>query len=182
MAARSALVRIPPIVAVLGFILLAAPAQASGAGLTPFAGETVEEFEARKKGRRLEKAPVQIVGAVVVPADQRGHFLVEPSVNGRRLRMLVDTGASAVALSYEDAVSAGFHVAASDFTISVQTANGPAKAAPIRIGEIEIGDITVRGVPAVVARPGALNVSLLGMTFLKRLGGFEVAQGRLTMR
>jgi aspartyl protease family protein len=96
--------------------------------------------------------------------------------------MLVDTGASAVALSYEDAVSAGIRVADADFTIPVNTANGVTRAAPVRIPEIQIGDITVRQVEAVVARQGALKTSLLGMTFLKRLGGFEIAQGRLTMR
>ena len=159
-----------------------APGRASGAALTPFAGETVAEFEARKRGRRVEKAGVELGGAVTVPADHRGHFLVEPSVNGQRLRMLVDTGATVVALSYEDAASAGFRPAPGDFTVAVSTANGVAQAARIRIDEVQIGDITVRDVQAVVAKPGALNVSLLGMTFLKRLGGFEIAQGRLTLR
>ena len=160
----------------------AASLQASGAALIPFAGETVQEFEARKKGLKAGRAEIERHGTVVVTADRRGHFLVEPIVDGRRVRMLVDTGASAVALSYEDAVSVGIEVAPNDFTVRVNTANGVTQAAPIRIAEIQIGDITVRGVQAVVAKPGALNVSLLGMTFLKRLGGFEIAQGRLTMR
>ena len=156
--------------------------QASGRALTPFAGETLQEFEARKTGTKSRKADVELGGAVTVRADGRGHFLVEPVIDGRRIRMLVDTGASAVALSHEDAVSAGIRVAPGDFTISVNTANGVTQAAPVRIAEIQIGDITVRGVQAMVAKPGALNVSLLGMTFLKRLGGFEIAQGRLTLR
>jgi aspartyl protease family protein len=159
-----------------------ARAQASGAALTPFAGETLQEFEARKKGLKPRKPDVEIGGSVNIAADGRGHFLVEPIVDGHRVLMIVDTGASAVALSYEDAVNAGIRVADGDFTISVNTANGVTKAAPVRIPEIQIGDITVRNVEAVVARPGALKVSLLGMTFLKRLGGFEIAQGRLTMR
>ena len=158
------------------------PLQASGAGLVPFAGETLQEFEARKKGTKLSKPGVELGGMVTVLADRRGHFLVEPVVDGQRIRMLVDTGASAVALSYEDAVSAGIRVTPSDFTVPVNTANGVTQAAPVRIGEIQIGDITVRGVEAFVARPGAQKVSLLGMTFLKRLGGFEIAQGRLTLR
>jgi aspartyl protease family protein len=158
------------------------PLQASGAGLVPFAGETSQEFEARKKGQKLRKPEVELDGAVTVLADRRGHFLVEPTVEGRRIRMLIDTGASAVALSYEDAVSAGIRVAPSDFTIPVNTANGVTEAAPVHIAEIQLGDITVRGVQAIVARPGVMKVSLLGMTFLKRLGGFEIAQGRLIMR
>jgi aspartyl protease family protein len=156
--------------------------RASGAGLVPFAGETPQEFEARKKGAKFQKPNVELGGAVTVQADRRGHFVVEPMIDGKRIQMLVDTGASAVALSYEDAVSAGIRVAPNDFTVPVNTANGVTQAAPVRIAEIQLGDITVRGVEALVARPGAQKVSLLGMTFLKRLGGFEIAQGRLVLR
>ncbi len=176
MEERRASLRIGPALAVMAAIA-GSPA---GAALIPFAGETVQEFEARKSGRRLDKPDER--GVVTIAADRRGHFLVEPNVNGQRLRMLVDTGASLVALSYDDAVSAGFRIEPSEFTVAVNTANGVTQAAPIRIDEIQVGGITIRGVPAVVARPGALNVSLLGMTFLKRLGGFEIAQGRLTLR
>jgi aspartyl protease family protein len=163
-------------------ILTSSPPAASGSALTPFAGETVQEFEARKRGTKLRKPETELGGAVAVPADRRGHFLVEPMIDGQRIRMLVDTGASAVALSYEDAAKAGIRVAPGDFTVSVNTANGVTQAAPVRIAEIQIGDITVRGVEALVARPGAMKMSLLGMTFLKRLGSFEIAQGRLIMR
>ncbi len=158
------------------------PLRASGAGLVPFAGESPQEFEARKKGTKLRKPDVELGGAVTVLADRRGHFVVAPLIDGKRIQMLVDTGASAVALSYEDAVSAGIRVAPNDFTVPVNTANGVTQAAPVRIAEVQIGDITVRGVEALVAKPGAQKVSLLGMTFLKRLGGFEIAQGRLIMR
>ena len=182
MTARSAIMRGALALMVVVLPASGSPARASGTAITPFAGETIEEFEARKRGRRVEKPGVELGGVMTVPADRRGHFLVEPSVNGQRIRMLVDTGASVVALSHEDAASAGFRPAPGDFTVTVSTANGVAQAAPVRIDEIQIGDITVRGVQAMVAKPGALNVSLLGMTFLKRLGGFEIAQGRLTLR
>lgn len=162
--------------------LVSSPLKASGSALIPFAGETLQEFEARKTGKKTRKPRADLDGVVTVPADGRGHFLVEPLVDGRRIRMLVDTGASAVALSYEDAANAGIRVGTTDFTVPVNTANGVTQAARVRIAEIQIGDITVRGVEAFVARPGALKVSLLGMTFLKRLSGFEIAQGRLTMR
>jgi aspartyl protease family protein len=162
--------------------LTGSPLQASGAGLVPFAGETPQEFEARKKGIKLRKPGAELGGPVTVLADRRGHYVVEPMVDGHRIQMLVDTGASAVALSHEDAARAGIRVAPSDFTVDVHTANGVTQAAPVRIAEIQIGDITVRGVEAFVARPGVMKTSLLGMTFLKRLGGFEIAQGRLIMR
>jgi aspartyl protease family protein len=164
------------------FALASSPLLASATGRVPFAGETPQEFEARKKGTKLRKPEVELGGAVTVLANHSGHFVVEPIVEGRRIQMLVDTGASAVALVYEDAVNAGIRVAPSDFTVPVNTANGVTQAARVQITEIQIGDITVRGVDAFVARPGAMKVSLLGMTFLKRLGGFEIAKGRLIMR
>jgi aspartyl protease family protein len=143
MAGRSAFMRGVFALAVVIPAASGSPARAAGAALTPFAGETVEEFEARKRGRRIEKSGVELGGVVTVPADRSGHFLVEPSVNGQRLRMIVDTGASVVALSYEDAASAGFRPAPGDFTVTVSTANGVAQAAPVRIDEIQIGDISV---------------------------------------
>jgi len=119
---------------------------------------------------------------VTVSADLRGHFVVHPTLDGRRVRMLVDTGASILALSHEDAQIAGVRVSPRDFTGRIATANGVVQAAPVRIGEVRIGDIVVRNVEGVVLPPGKLGTSLLGMSFLKRLGGFEIAQGRLVLK
>src|SRR5918993_4658886 len=81
---------------------------------------------------------------IEVSADLAGHFIVHPTLDGRRLRMLVDTGASLVALSHEDARLAGIRVSERDFTRAIGTANGTVQAAPVKIGELRIGDITVR--------------------------------------
>jgi len=96
--------------------------------------------------------------------------------------MLVDTGASIVALSYEDAETVGIRVTANDFTAQLRTANGVVEAAPVRLPEIRVGDILVENVDAVVLPRGRLGTSLLGMSFLRRLRGFEMSQGRLTLR
>jgi aspartyl protease family protein len=119
---------------------------------------------------------------LTVSADLQGHFILHPTLDGRRVRMLVDTGASLVALSEEDARLAGITVAERDFSRTIQTANGLVRAAPVRIREMRVGDILVRDVEAVVLPAGRLGTSLLGMTFLRRLGGFEISQGRLTLR
>ncbi len=121
-------------------------------------------------------------GTVSLQSDLRGHYTTHPTVDGRRVRMLVDTGATLVALTYEDARQAGLRVEPRDFTDRIATANGVVKAARVRIGEVRIGDIAVRNVEAVVLPAGRLETSLLGMTFLKRLKGFEFANGRLTLR
>ena len=119
---------------------------------------------------------------VTVDADLSGHFVVHPSLDGRRVRMLVDTGASLVALSYEDARSAGLYVSPGAFTRKLSTANGIVEAAPVQIREVRIGGIVARNVEAVVLPQGRLGTSLLGMSFLKRLGGFEIARGRLILK
>jgi aspartyl protease family protein len=119
---------------------------------------------------------------VVLNADLRGHYMVHPSVEGRTLRMMVDTGASSVALTYEDAERAGIKLAPRDFNRPVGTANGVAMAASVRIAELKVGEIRLTFVDAMVLPRGKLGTSLLGMSFLKRLKGFEVASGRLTLR
>ena len=122
-------------------------------------------------------SPVLTVGS-----DLAGHFVLHPSLDGRRVRMMVDTGASLVALTHEDAALAGIRLQPRDFTRRVHTANGVAELAPVRIREVRVGDIVVRDVEALVSQPGRLGVSLLGMSFLRRLKGFEIAAGRLTLK
>ena len=119
---------------------------------------------------------------VTIEGDRLGHFQAEASIDGRHIRLMVDTGASVVALTHEDAASAGFRPFPSDFSRRVATANGEVAVAPIRIREMRVGDITVRDVEAVVVPKGLLGTSLLGMSFLNRLGSFDIGRGRLTLR
>lgn len=147
--------------------------------LRPRIGETVQEFEARRRGVTVKSPATR---AVVIPADAAGHFIVAPLVDGRELRMIVDTGASLVALTYEDARDVGAALAAKDFVLRISTANGPVAAAPFRIRELRLGDIVVSDVDAIVLPKGRLETSLLGMNFLKRLSGLDISQGRLSLR
>jgi aspartyl protease family protein len=114
-------------------------------------------------------------------ADRMGHFAANAVVNGRSTDMLVDTGASIVALTPATARRLGLHPAAGDYSLRMSTANGDAAAAPVMLDEIRIGDVTVRQVPAVVFAGDGLGVDLLGMTFLKRLTRFEVGGGQLLL-
>jgi aspartyl protease family protein len=119
---------------------------------------------------------------VSLAQDSRGHFTAEPQINGVRLPMLVDTGASVIALSAEDAARAGIFPNANDFRIPVNTANGTIKAASVRLREVQLGRIVVRDVEAVVMPQGRLGGSLLGMSFLRRLSSFNVSGGTLVLR
>ncbi|PSC03539.1 TIGR02281 family clan AA aspartic protease [Alsobacter soli] len=117
---------------------------------------------------------------VVLLADPRGHYQAEPQINGAKIRTLVDTGASVVALSAEDARRAGIFPAGADYRIPVGTANGTVKAAPVTLREVRLDAIVLRDVEAMVLPEGRLQGTLLGMSFLRRLG-MEVAQGRLVL-
>jgi aspartyl protease family protein len=134
-----------------------------------------------------EKSPAPIARApqgtrkVAIPADASTHYFADAVVNGHTISVIVDTGATAVALTEESARRLGIRPAQSEFTARISTANGVVGAAPIVISEIRLGAITVRNVPAIVVPGNALGVNLLGMSFLSRLHKFEVGGGQLVL-
>jgi aspartyl protease family protein len=118
--------------------------------------------------------------ALVYRADGSGHFLVDGSVNGAPVRFLVDTGATAVTLSPEDARAAGLARAELDFSETVTTAHGVARAAATTLRDVRLQQLELDDVPALVMEQ-SMPVSLLGMSFLKRLNGYSIRDGVLTM-
>lgn len=98
-----------------------------------------------------------------------GHFRAVTEVNGAKVGMLVDTGASIVLLSYEDAEAIGLDPANLDFRMPVTTANGKSFVAPVTLDSVSVGSVGLSRVQAAVAEPGRLHSSLLGMSFLGRL-------------
>jgi aspartyl protease family protein len=106
---------------------------------------------------------------VVLTKGRNGHFAVDARVDGRRLAFLVDTGASHIALRDSDARRIGIYTRPSDYTVRVNTANGITKAARVQLRTVEVGDILVRNVPAIVHPDEGLSVNLLGMSFLSRV-------------
>ena len=119
---------------------------------------------------------------VVLYKAMNGHFEANASVNGQTINMLVDTGASMIALTQEDAVAAGIIPENLTYSVTVMTANGVATAAPVTLSEISIGPITRRNVPATVAEPGRLDQSLLGMSFLGTLSSLQMQTDELRLR
>lgn len=118
---------------------------------------------------------------MIIKAGSHGHFFVDAQIRNRPIRFLVDTGASFVTLSRPDAERLGFAVHQLDYSGTSHTANGTARFAPIVIDEIAIGDIIVRNVQASVI-DSPMDGSLLGMTFLRELDGFEVRDDQLILR
>jgi aspartyl protease family protein len=127
-------------------------------------------------------APVPAGRAVSLPAGHNGHFLTTAQMNGRNVAVMVDTGASLIALTYEDAERAGVFVNPSDFTGRAMTANGVARVAPVTIARVQIGNITLRNVEGAVSERGASERSLLGMSFLGRLSRVEMRGSTLVLQ
>ncbi len=119
--------------------------------------------------------------SVIVPRDGRGHFQVDARIEGRKLSFMVDTGASVIALTASDAARLGIHPAQREFVTEVKTANGTVRAAPVKLDEVEVGDLVVRDVAALVMPDEALSDNLLGLSFLSRLRRFEYSAGRLVL-
>jgi len=137
----------------------------------------------RRVGEELDPNLARVgPGGEVVVRRRGGEFVVPGKVNGHSVSFVFDTGASAVVLTAEDAAASGLRFVESDYQVSVTTANGAALAATARLDSVSVGPIVERSVRALVARPGALRESLLGMTFLERLKGFAVEDGKLVLK
>lgn len=126
-------------------------------------------------------APAGAPASVVIRADRTGHYKTQARIDGVRVPVLVDTGATLVSLTADDARRLGLALTDADFKYPVATANGMARVAVTTIREIQLGAVRVRNVKATVYRNNGLGVSLLGMSFLNRLSRFEVADRRLKL-
>jgi aspartyl protease family protein len=144
-------------------------------------------FELRNVADRVmaELLPGHVITrgrTVEVARAFNGDFDVTAEINGARVSMVLDTGASSVVLSREDAKAAGLPLEVLAYTANIDTANGRTRAAPVVLDRIAIGGLVERSVEALVAQPGQLKTSLLGMSFLNRLQSWEVRGDRLLLR
>jgi aspartyl protease family protein len=165
-----------------GLVLLGVGLLDRGAALLPdIASPSRPEKQPDMSAPRASAPPANMPASntLVYTADERGHVVLDAAVNGAPVRMLVDTGASLVTLTPADARAAGINPAGLAFSGHAQTANGTTRMAPVTLREIRIGQLSIYDVPAAVLEH--LNVSLLGMTFLSRLQGYEMRDGKLTI-
>lgn len=119
---------------------------------------------------------------VAVARSNGGEFAVSAEINGARIPMVLDTGASSVVLTRDDAKAAGLPLEVLNYSVNIDTANGRTRAAPVTLDRVAIGTLVERSVEALVAQPGQLKTSLLGMSFLNRLQSWEVRGDRLLLR
>ena len=128
------------------------------------------------------RAAIRSAQTVEIVRGRGGDFQVAAQVNGTRVAMALDTGASSVVLTQDAAKAAGLPLEMLNYSVQVDTANGRARAAAVTLDRLAVGDIVERSVPALIAQPGQLRTSLLGMSFLNRLESWEVRGDRLMMR
>ena len=133
-------------------------------------------------GQTLTVAGEAGQNAVRIRKRRDGHFIARSQVNGKTITMLVDTGASTIVLRNSDARAAGINVDGLTYAVPVQTANGAAFAAATNISSIAVGPIVMYNLRILVAKPGVLRESLLGMNFLTKLKSYEFSGDFLTLR
>jgi len=119
-------------------------------------------------------------GAMSIRASEGGHFMVESEVNGMPVRFMIDTGASDIVLSPDDARRAGLNPDTLKYSTFASTANGGVAGALVTLDSLKIGNITLSHIPASVNGKW-MSESLLGMSFLRRLKGYRVEGNRLVL-
>ena len=118
---------------------------------------------------------------VALARAQSSDFQITTDINGHSIPMILDTGASSVVLTNEAAKAVGLPVEVIKYTVNIATANGHTKAAEVTLDRVAVGSIVERAVPALIAQPGQLKTSLLGMSFLNRLQSWEVRGDKLVL-
>ena len=120
-------------------------------------------------------------GVATFRGGNDGHFQINTAINGAEVRTIFDTGASAIVLTQRDAEKAGISTDVLDYDIRVSTANGTGRAAGVLLDRVEVGGIVRNNVRAFVAERGALDTSLLGMSFLGTLSRYGVSGNSLEL-
>jgi aspartyl protease family protein len=170
----------------LRFAALAAVGAISAAG----AAQTVVMLSGRDQGPELRRAETAVSSpktdddadtAAEVTKSSDGHYWAEAQVNGQAVKFLVDTGATAVALTEEDAQRLGLDTMALKYRYQVTTASGQIRAAPVKLASVSVAGARVTNVDALVIEKG-LSTSLLGMSYLGRLSRFEATPRALILR
>ena len=158
------------------------PSFFSAVGSQPGNGPISANYVSAAPDDPAAAAPLPGSGIMRLQADAQGHFNGDFKINGKAVQGMIDTGATYVALNESLARRLGYSGNQLDFRYAVNTANGQTKAAHVTLDRIEIGGIRVRGVEAFVLKDDALSQTLVGMSFLKKLDSYSVADGSLSLK
>ncbi|MGJ7534466.1 MULTISPECIES: retropepsin-like aspartic protease family protein [unclassified Variovorax] len=138
------------------------------------ADQAVVELDGKRVNLRMD-TPVSIGGGggsggggnrVVLSADSRGHFMTQGAINGRPVTFMLDTGATSIALSADDAQRIGLDYSKGQ-RVTMSTANGTTSGYRLRLQSVRVGDVEVYDIDAIVS-PQAMPFVLLGNSFINR--------------
>jgi aspartyl protease family protein len=136
--------------------------------------------EAAAQRLDLARSEPRHVGEVVLPRGHNGHFYAEVSADSGKVMMLVDTGATVVALTANDAAMMGVKWNPGDVRPVARGASGDVYGVPVVLDRIDVGGIEARRVQAVVV-PEDLDISLLGQSFLSKVKRVEVTGDQMVL-
>jgi len=157
----------------------------SGLFLTLMVGysyrDVFQDASRRLRGELLPNSGVANPdGTLTFNAAADGHFYIEARVEGTPVLFMVDTGATMVVLSPTDARRIGFDLDSLNFSSMAETANGIVRGAPVKLRSFELESVRLTDLAAEV-NEADMSQSLLGMSFLSRIGGYDVRNGQLTL-
>jgi aspartyl protease family protein len=164
----------------IGFIILAAIMRPGGMSSVPADQEStsVKTITSAPPPQAVSKP--YVIG-VTLQREGDGHFYAPAKIDGRDIRFLVDTGASAVALTRNDAEMLGSYANPSEMTIVGRGVSGDVMGKPVIISSMSVGDLHAINVQAVII-PEGLDVSLLGQSFLSKVGTVNITDGKMTLQ
>lgn len=166
---------------VLGTVALCTPRQDTAAEAPETSKASASAENTVPEASRNNDAPTwQSGGKTTLTRDEDGHFYAEVRVDGRKVDMLVDTGASFIALTRKDADAAGVDWREDDAVVVGKGASGPVRGVPVTLEEVELGGHRARNVPAAVIFDG-LEVSLLGQSFLGQIDAMRIEGDRMVL-
>jgi aspartyl protease family protein len=143
------------------------------------ANESVASANGMSRPKRISSTdPVTAAAPRELQRGPDGHFYADAQVNGTTVRFMVDTGASVVVLTPEDAQRAGIQLPSERST--AMGVGGPVETIPVTLDRIAVGGIEARGVQAAVVEE--LPVSLLGQSYLQRVSSVEIRGDRMVLR
>jgi len=153
-----------------------APARQTAEAGSPVAGNTSRQTSAVATGQQDQ----WFAGEVRLPRQPDGHFYVDAAIDGQVTRMLVDTGASVVALTGEDAQAIGLTLDPAEVRPVARGASGVVHGVPVTLQNLSLEGLETRNVQAIIV-PDGLGMSLLGQSFLSRIGRVEIHDGTMVL-
>ena len=120
-------------------------------------------------------------GSIIIPKELDGHYHLTLTINDRDINFLVDTGASDIVLTRQDAARIGFDPDRLDYWGKAKTANGTVRLATVRLGTVRLGGLVDKNIRASVNN-AAMEKSLLGMSYLSKFHTIEITKNQMILK